>query len=81
MNTFKTVDFVCSKRSAFSDLADVVGLSVVIKCPLSNKVFLEFSFFFLNKERRKGAVYIKKIKSKEKIFQDFFFIFILKLMD
>ena len=28
---FETADFVCSKCSAFSALADVVGLSLVIK--------------------------------------------------
>ena len=57
MNTlcFETVDFVCSKCSAFSALADVVGLSLVIKCSMCNEVFL-FSFYFLKKERRKGVM-------------------------
>ena len=52
MNTlpFETADFVCSKCSAFSALADVVGLSLVIKCPLCNEIFL-FSFF--KKKKRK----------------------------
>ena len=40
---FETVDFVCSKCSAFSALADVIGLSLVIKYPMCNEVFL-FSF-------------------------------------
>ena len=52
MNTlsFETADFVCSKCSAFSALAEVVGLSLVIKCPLCNELFL---FSFLLKKRKK----------------------------
>ena len=54
MNTlsFETVDFVCSKCSAFSALADVVGLSLV-KCPLCNEVF--FIFIFV-KKKKEGKV-------------------------
>ena len=44
MNTlsFETVDLVCSKCSTFSALADVVGLSLVIKRLLCNEVFVVF---------------------------------------
>ena len=54
MNTlsFETVDFVCSKCSAFSALADVVGLSLVIKCPLCNEIFFIFIFFLKRKKER-----------------------------
>ena len=57
MNTlsFETVDFDCSKCSAFSALADVFGLSLVIKCPMWNEVFL-FPFYFFLKKRRKGVM-------------------------
>ena len=51
MLPFETADFVCSKCSAFSALADVVGLSLVIKCPLCNEFFFIFSFFL--KKRKK----------------------------
>ena len=52
MNTlsFETVDFNSSKCSAFSALADVVGLSLVIKCPMWNEVFFISILFFLKKE-------------------------------
>ena len=49
MLPFETADFVCSKCSAFSALAAVVGLSLVIKCPLCNEFFL----FHLKKKKRK----------------------------
>ena len=55
MNTFsfETADFVCSKCSAFSALAEVVGLSLVIKSPLCNEVF--FIFIFV-KKKKEGKV-------------------------
>ena len=43
---FETVDFVCSKCSAFSALADVVGLSLVIRRLLCNEFFFVFILFF-----------------------------------
>ena len=54
MLPFETADFVCSKCSAFSALADVVGLSLVIKCPLCNEIFFIFIFFF--KKKKEGKV-------------------------
>ena len=55
MNTlsFETADFVCSKCSAFSALAEVVGLSLVIKSLLCNEVF--FIFIFV-KKKKEGKV-------------------------
>ena len=53
MNTLETLDFVCSKCSVFSALADVVGLSPVIKSPLCNEVFFYFHFVFLKKKEGK----------------------------
>ena len=52
MLPFETADFVCSKCSAFSALADVVGLSLVIKCPLCNDIFCIFIFFKKGKKGR-----------------------------
>ena len=55
MNTlfFETVDFVFSKCSAFSALADVVGLSLVIKRPMRNEVFFYFHLIFLKMKEGK----------------------------
>ena len=55
MNTlsFETVDFDCSKCSAFSALADVFGLSLVIKCPMWNEVFFISILFFLKKKKER----------------------------
>ena len=52
MLPFETADFVCSKCSAFSALAEVVELSLVIKGPLCNEISFIFIFFLKRKKER-----------------------------